>query len=84
MRNGDIIVTFKSGKQVKGRGTLNDKNTAQPYIDYGKKPYPSSLDMKNAASVRFEPDMGKAIEFNRWEYFFQGGWVGPRLKVQRH
>ena len=84
MRNGDIIVTFKSGKKVKGRGRLIDENGPDPHIDYSKKPYPSSIDMKDAASVRFEPDMGRAIDFARWEYFFQGGWDGPRLKVHRH
>ncbi len=81
MTSGTITVTFKSGPKSEGRGTLNDANGAQPYLDYSGTPYPTSIDMKKATSISFQPDMGKARYFSKWRYFFNGGWAGPRILV---
>ncbi|WP_323119234.1 hypothetical protein [Burkholderia alba] len=79
--HGKITVTFSSGKDSVGHGTLNDIDGPQPYLDYDGKPYPSSIDMKKATGVSFEPDMGKTRNFSKWQYFFQGGWNAPRILV---
>jgi hypothetical protein len=81
MTSGTITVTFTSGPSSVGRGTLNDASGPQPYLDYSGKPYPSSIDMKKANGVSFAPDMGKVRHFSKWQYFFNGGWVGPRILV---
>ena len=81
---GEIIVTFSKGKKSVGRGTLKDWKSGklQAYADYSGKPYPTKIDMKNATDVRFQPDKGKEIIFSKWVYFFNSGWVGPRLNVE--
>ena len=79
--SGVIEVTFSSGPASLGHGTLNDAGGPQPYLDYSGKPYPSSIDMKKATSVSFTPHVGKKRTFSKWEYFFNGGWVGPRILV---
>lgn len=79
--NGTITVTFSSGPKSVGRGTYNDAQGPQPYLDYAGKPYPSEIDMKKATGVSFEPDMGKEKSFSKWRYFFQGGWQAPRILV---
>jgi hypothetical protein len=79
---GEIIVTLQGGKKHKGRGTLSDANTSKPYLDYAAKPYPSKIDFKTATNVQFKPDMGRAVDYSKWEYFFQGQWVGPRLVLK--
>lgn len=81
MTSGTITVTFRSGPASVGRGTLSDAGGPQPYLDYSGKPYPSSIDMKKATAVSFAPDMGKTRHFSKWSYFFNGGWVGPRILV---
>ncbi len=77
---GKMTVNIKNGKSIVGRGLLNSDNT-EVYFDYSDKPYPSSIDWKNATNLTFEPDMGKEKYYSASEtnYFFQGGWVGPRL-----
>ncbi len=83
---GEMTVDIKNGKSITGRGTLNSDITGEVYFDYGGKPYPSSLDWKKATSLTFTPDVGKKTKnyhADSTEYFFQGGWVGPRLILQR-
>lgn len=78
---GSITVTFSSGPAITGPGTYNTDDPSQLYLDYSGKPYPTSIDMKKATAVSFQPSMGKKVNFSTWEYFFNGGWVGPRLLV---
>jgi hypothetical protein len=79
---GNITVTFSSGPAITGPGTYNNDDPAQLYLDYSGKPYPTSIDMKKATAVSFQPHMGKTVNFSKWTYFFNGGWVGPRLIVE--
>lgn len=79
--SGTITVTFSQGKASVGTGTLSDAKGPQPYLDYSGKPYPSSIDMKTATAVSFAPHIGKTVNFSKWKYYFQSGWVGPRILV---
>jgi site-specific recombinase XerC len=59
---------------------------AMPSKRYEKKLVcPSSIDWKKATTLTFQPHMGKAktCHASGTEYFFQGGWTGPRLVLQR-
>lgn len=85
MPNGTMKVDIANGKSISGRGALQSDNSGQIWFDYSDKPYPSSIDWKKATTLTFTPDMGKAQVFyaSSTEYFFQGGWTGPRLVLQR-
>ena len=82
---GTMKVEIRNAKAIVGRGTLDSDNSGQKWFDYSGKPYPSKIDWKSATTLTFTPDMGKAQTFSAsdTEYFFQGGWVGPRLVLQR-
>jgi hypothetical protein len=82
---GQMIVEFNNGKPMTGPGKLVDDGNGQVYFDYSDKPYPSTIDWKTATTLTFKPYMGKKRTFFKKdaEYFFQGGWVGPRLVLSR-
>lgn len=91
MANGDkstsgvMEVALNNAKPIKGRGTLNSDNSGQIWFDYSGKPYPSKIDWKNATVLTFTPDMGSVKTFwaSDTQYFFNGGWVGPRLVLKK-
>jgi hypothetical protein len=81
---GTMVVDIENAKSITGRGTLKSDNS-QVYFDYFGKPYPSSIDWKKATTLTFTPDKGKKKSYHKSdvEYFFNGGWVGPRLVLSR-
>lgn len=85
MPNGSMKVDIANAKSITGRGVLQSDNSGQIWFDYGDKPYPSSIDWKKATTLTFTPDMGKAQVFyaSNTQYFFNSGWVGPRLVLQQ-
>lgn len=82
---GKLKVELTSGPAISGRGTWDSDTSGQIWFDFQGKPYPSSIDWKKATSLTFTPDMGKDKSYSAssCEYFFNGGWVGPRIVLQR-
>ena len=82
---GKMTVDIKNAKSITGPGTLESDNSGQVWFDFSGKPYPSSIDWKKATTLTFTPTMGKEKTYYAadTEYFFNGGWVGPRLVLQR-
>jgi hypothetical protein len=83
--SGTMTVDIKQGKSITGRGTLDWDNSGQVWFDYSAKNYPTSIDWKKATNLTFTPDLGKVKTYSasETEYFFNGGWVGPRLVLKR-
>ena len=83
---GQMTVEIRNGKAITGRGRLSEEIGGEVYFDYAGKPYPSSVDWKRATSLTFTPDVGKKTK--QWfaandMYYFQGGWVAPRLLIEQ-
>jgi hypothetical protein len=83
--NGTMKVEIKNAKAISGLGTLSRDTSGQIWFDFSGKPYPSSLDWKKATTLTFTPNMGKERTYYKadTEFFFNGGWVGPRLVLQK-
>ena len=82
---GTMTVEIQNAKSVVGRGTLDSDTSGQVWFDYSGKPFPSSIDWKKATTLTFKPDLGKERTFyaKETEYFFNTGWVGPRLVLKK-
>lgn len=82
---GEMVVEIENAKSITGHGTLKSDDSGQLWFDYNGKPYPSKLDWKKATSLTFTPNIGKKRQFlaSDVEYFFNGGWVGPRLLINQ-
>jgi hypothetical protein len=82
---GNMKVEISNAAAKTGPGALKSDNSGQVWFDYSGKDYPSSIDWKKATTLTFQPHMGKAKTYHAsgTEYFFQGGWTGPRLVLQR-
>jgi hypothetical protein len=82
--HGKMTVDMSKGKAIVGHGNLSIE-ASRVWFDYDGKPYPSKLDWENASSLTFEPDMGRSRSWlaSEVEYFFNSGWVAPRLVLER-
>jgi hypothetical protein len=82
---GKMTVEITNAKAIVGHGDLDSDASGQTWFDYNGKPYPSKIDWKKATTCTFDPDKGKQKSWlaKDVEYFFNGGWVGPRLVLQR-
>ncbi|NEP14621.1 MAG: hypothetical protein F6K14_31380 [Symploca sp. SIO2C1] len=77
---GKMTVELRNSKPITGPGNLTS-DVSQEYFDYTDKPYPSSIDWKQATTLTFKPDQGKEKTYlaSETKYYFNAGWVGPRL-----
>lgn len=81
---GSMTVEITNGPSITGPGNLNEDNGGRIWFDYTGKDYPSSIDWKKATNLTFTPGMGKVRNFTKppAQYFFNAGWVAPRLVLQ--
>jgi len=82
---GQMKVELAQDKAITGRGALESDSSGQVWFDYSDRPFPSKIDWRSATTLTFVPDLGKSRSWlaSDVEYFYNGGWVGPRLVLER-